>query len=341
MQKTLEYPFIVNKNAIALYEQKLKNYFNAKYCVAVSSGTAAVIVALKAIEISTKSDVIIPPTAPLCTAFPVLSTGSRLIFADIQEDNLGFDIDSLSKIISSRTGAIIEVPMWGYPTKVDNLQNFAKANKIPLIFDLAQCSGSKFHGKSLSEYCNIACFSTQKNKMFSTGEGGFILTDDEEYYKKSLIYSRIGELNGKDFGLNFKLSPILAEIGINAFHHLDDSLLLRKNNRDKIITGLTHTNIVELEIPQHSCPNYHRLILRTKNGNTKLASHLAAYGIPTDMEKYNIKPLYNYDILTSYKVYCPNAEKFLETAITIEVHQEYSKSDIQFIIDVLNKFPYN
>jgi dTDP-4-amino-4,6-dideoxygalactose transaminase len=324
-------------NPVESYEAALKKRFKAEYCISLSSGTAALIVALHALGVGRNKTVALPPTAPLCTAYPILYAGSTISFVDIQDSNLGLNLRMLEEEIR-KLDAIVEVPMWGYPFDAVATRELADFYKLPLIFDLAHCAGTTFIDMPLSKYCDIACFSTQKNKIFSTGEGGFILTDNEEYYRRAKLFSRMGELNGADFGVNFKLSPLLAKIGKQSLSKLDKSLVLRKANRDAIINQLSNSNLGEYGLLNRGVPSYQRLLLQTLDQRTGLSEHLQNAGFETDKVKYNIKPLYAYPILKKFHKHCPNTETFLSTFATISVHQEISNDEFERLLRTLNSF---
>lgn len=323
---------------IGQYETLLKNYFGAKYCLALSSGTASIMVALKAIGINAGDKVILPPTAPLCTAYPIISTGAIPVFCDVRLNNFGLNLDKMSKNVPVKTKAIIEVPMWGYVTPADEMRSYSNAAKIPLICDLAHCAGATLDNKSLSSFCDIACYSTQKNKIFSTGEGGFLLTDNEEYYYRALLYSRMGELNGIDFGVNYKLSHFQALAGIEAMNNIHNNLSLRKKNSDFITSSIRNSNVAELDVIENSNPSYQKLVIKTRDFSPFLAKYMVSNGVSSDMEKYKIKPLYDYPILSRYKMKCINAERLLKSATTISVNLEYPSKELEYIIDVINNF---
>jgi perosamine synthetase len=321
------------------YERKLKTYFGAAYCLAVSSGTAALIAAMKVLEIKSPEEVITSPAAPLCTAYPILASGATLVFSDIRHDNFSLDPAGLAEKVTERTKAIVDVPMWGYPTPAEEMQKWAGERGIPLVFDLAHCTGTMRNGKSLSAYCDIACYSTQKNKIFSTGEGGFLLTDHEAYYEQALLYTRMGNLNGHDFGLNYKLSHLQAEAGISGIDKVECNLSLRRNNSRKITEGISHRNIALLPVLPGSLPSYQRLVLYTKDGRKGLAQYMEDKGIPSDIGKYAIKPLYDYPILEEYRAFCPNTERILSSMTTVAVHIGYTEEEMAYIIDTINSFP--
>lgn len=327
------------KSTIRVYEEQLKTYFNSKYCLAVSSGTAAVILAIRSIKLNGGDEIIMPPTAPLCSAYPVLFCQNTPVFADIQKNNLGLDIQSVSEKYTKKTKAIMEVPMWGYPIKADKIREYAKSKSLSLIFDLAHCTGTTFFNKPLSYYCDVACFSTQKNKIFSTGEGGFILTDNKDIYERALNYARMGNLDGVNFGINFKLSPVLAKLGSLSFSKINENLKDRLQTRNFILNRINNSYVKEMEIVENGTPSYQRLILiSTANKNESFSSYMHRNGIQTDMSKYNIKPLYNYDILKKFRADCGNAEEFIRTAITIEVHRDYNESELTRIVQVINSY---
>lgn len=322
------------------YENALKKYFNAAYCVSLTSGTAAIIVALQAVGIQPGDEVITSAAAPLCTAFPILSTGAELVFSDCSRTHFGLDIAGLYQSLTRKTKAIVEVPMWGYGIPAEAIELWADEREIPLIFDLAHCAGTRYNGVPLSHFCDIACFSTQKNKMFSTGEGGFLLTDNEAYYQRALSYSRMGNLNGIDFGVNYRLSPYLAEKGISALAQLPESLNLRAQQSHKITALIEHPAVRELEVVPGSVPSYQRLLLQSDQGGAALANYLVKEGIPSDMTKYNIRPLYDYPVLKKYRADCPNTERLLETTTTIPVHQRYTPEQLAQMATIINNYPY-
>lgn len=166
------------------YEKKLASFFKCKYAVAVSSGTSAIHCALYASNVKEGDEVIVPATAPMMTALPILELKANPIFVDTNLNNFGYDIQDLRKKVTDRTKAIICVPMWGYPFEYDEIKEISKEKNIVLIEDAAQAHGSIINNKFVGTCSDIGCFSTHDKKLLSTGEGGFILTDIKEYHEK-------------------------------------------------------------------------------------------------------------------------------------------------------------
>ncbi len=319
------------------YELKLANFFNSKFAVATSSGTSAIQTALFAAGANQGDDVIISSTCPVMSVFPIIQAGANIIFCDTAEDNFGLSIDDLEKTITSRTKAVIEVPMWGYPTNVEALKNFLKSKNIPLILDLAQAHGTKLKDHYLSYYGDISCFSTHDRKILATGEGGFILTNNENYYNKAKSFIAFGNMNTIDYGLNFKLGALQAALGLNRIDYIPEQLKIRKSNAEHIRDGLKHSQISELTITENGEPNYYALLLKLNLDNPrKFIDYLSIKGIPSDIIRYNCKPLYNYSILEKFKRICPNSEKLLQSITTIPVHPGLNENEIDYIISTIN-----
>ena len=118
---------------VTKYENRLADYFDVKHAIALSSGTAAIHCAINSLRIERGDEIIMHPAAPLMTAYPLLLQGVKIIFCDINARNFTFDYCQLESIITTKTKAIITVPMWGYPIEMDNLLKLAQLNKIVVI----------------------------------------------------------------------------------------------------------------------------------------------------------------------------------------------------------------
>jgi dTDP-4-amino-4,6-dideoxygalactose transaminase len=137
------------------------------------------------------------------------------------------------RVVTPKTRAVIDVPRWGYPTPVDRLRDATRSLGVSLVLDLAHSHGAKLDGRDLSAYGDFSCYSTHERKIISTGEGGFILTHDEGLASIVRSYIKFGNLNGRDFGLNFKLSGVQAALGKSRLAHLDDLLARRRTAAQK------------------------------------------------------------------------------------------------------------
>jgi len=188
------------------YEAALAARFGAAHAIAVNSGSSALHAVLHVLGARPGTEVMIPATAPLPTAFPILTTGAELVIVDVAEGTLGLDPEDVARKLTARTVAALSLPLWGYPAAVTPaIQVLAEAG-IPVVEDAAQAHGTRIGGRYAGTLGNAGCFSTHDRKLLSTGEGGFILTSDDTLAEKAENYTRLGHLTGSQHGVNYKLA---------------------------------------------------------------------------------------------------------------------------------------
>lgn len=325
------------------YELALQVFFKAKIAIAVSSGAAAISTALFAAGVGAGDEVILAPTPPLCTVFPVLAERAIPVFADTAPDHWGADPVSVAKMLTPKTKAIIDTLMWGYPAPVDEMYDFAKANRIPYILDLAHAHGTTLHGESIADFCDLACYSTHDRKPLSTGEGGFVLVADETVADAARAYTRFGNLDGETFGQNYKLNGVAAALGRSRLKYLAAKIETRRENAARLLAAIRHPNVRESDVIPGGQPNYYAVLLRLDFGlpaqNRAFIDYLSAAGIPSDITRYGCRPLYESPTLAAFCRPCPNAEALLSSTTTLPVHPDVTADDIDYMAEVINAYP--
>lgn len=331
-------PISGGSEVIAEYEAALAKRFGAAHAIAVSSGGAALIAALYAAGVRPGDEVVLPPTCPLCTVYPIMFLGATPVFCDTYADNFGLDTEDLARVVTPRTRAVIDVPMWGYPTPVDRLRDAARALKVSVVLDLAHAHGAELGGRDLSSYGDISCYSTHERKIISTGEGGFILTEDPRLADVVRSYIKFGNLNGRDFGLNFKLSGVQAALGRARLGHLDTLLAQRRERAQRIAAGIKREGVQEIPILEGGKPSYYFMLLRLSlPDNRAFMTRLDELGIPSDIVRYGCKALYRFPALEAYARRCEKAEALLASVTTLPVHPGVTDAQIDHVIDAVNR----
>ncbi|XVO81696.1 DegT/DnrJ/EryC1/StrS family aminotransferase [Pseudomonas chlororaphis] len=339
LQNTLERPLSGTSDVVGEYEAKLAAWFEARHAIAVSSGGAALSVAIYAADVGPGDDVLLTPSCPLCTIYPIMAAGANPIFVDTRRHGFGADPESIKARITPRTRAIIDIPMWGYPTEVDELQGLTRELGIKLILDLAHSHGSTLNGRPLSAYGDLSCFSTHERKPLATGEGGFILTDDDQLAQRCRDYSRFGNLNGKDFGLNYKLAALPAALGANRLDSLAAQIEQRRANASYFLQQLDHSKVREKVIIEGGRTNYYFLNLELHFAdNRAFIDYLDEAGIPSDIKRYGCKALYEFPALAQYRNDCPNAEALLASMTTIPVHPDITRAELDYMAERINQY---
>lgn len=196
--KVLKSDYLTTGPAVAAFEKKVADYVGAKYAVAVSNGTAALHVACLAAGIGEGDEVITTPITFAASANCVLYCGGTPVFADIDPDTYNISPEELEKKITSRTKAIIPVHYTGQPCDMDAILEIAQKHNLLVVEDGAHALGAAYKGKKIGSIADMTCFSFHPVKPVTTGEGGMIVTDNEELYRRLVLYRSHGITRDKD-----------------------------------------------------------------------------------------------------------------------------------------------
>ena len=196
--KVLKSDYLTTGPAVAAFEKKVADYVGAKYAVAVSIGTAALHVACLAAGIGEGDEVITTPITFAASANCVLYCGGTPVFADIDPDTYNISPEELEKKITSRTKAIIPVHYTGQPCDMDAILEIAHKHNLLVVEDGAHALGAVYKGKKIGSIADMTCFSFHPVKPVTTGEGGMIVTDNEELYRRLVLYRSHGITRDKD-----------------------------------------------------------------------------------------------------------------------------------------------
>ncbi len=287
---------------VKIFEKKISSFVKSKYAIAVNSGTAALQASLHALDIKQGDEVIIPSFTFVATANAVVSVGAKPVFADIIKENYTMDPNDLQKKITKKTRAIILVHLYGNISYVEQIYEISRKYNIPVIEDSAQSLGSTYKGRYAGTFFDMGCFSMYPTKVMTSGEGGFVVTDNKILRDKLLMIRNHGMTYGNDtkvFGLNLRLPEINAAIATVQIKKLPDFLKTRKKNA-KILSELLSNSEVMLPCPRKDeNVNWYLYTVATKkrdvilkNLNTKKIESVAYYDVPihkTPFYKSNTK----------------------------------------------------
>lgn len=219
-------------------EAELEKSFQTKHVQLVSSGTAAVSVALASAGIGAGDEVIMPTFTFVASFEAIMMLGAIPILVDI-DDTLGLDPKAVEKAITSKTKAIMVVQMCGSMANMDALVTIAKKHNILLVEDACQAIGGTYQGKPLGSIGDLGCFSFDFVKTITCGEGGAVITNNEKYYSNADHYSdhghdHIGNDRGAEshpfLGYNFRISELHAAVGLAQVKRLPEFLDIQKRN---------------------------------------------------------------------------------------------------------------
>ncbi len=205
---------------INLFENSLKKLINKNYCSLVSNGTAALEIAIKALNLKKGDEIIMPNFTIISNLLAVIKQNLKPVLIDCDLNSWNMKIDEVEKSITKKTKAVIAVHIYGYPLNTKKLSEICKKNKIFLIEDAAEMIGHKIKGQPCGFYGHISTFSFYANKHITTGEGGAILTNSLQLFNKinslrNLCFGKINRYNHSDIGWNYRFTNIQAALGLN------------------------------------------------------------------------------------------------------------------------------
>jgi len=220
------------------FERKIAELCDVKNAIAVCNGTIALYVGLKALGIGNGDEVIVPDLTFIASANSVVMAGATPVFVDVDAKTFNIDPNRIEEAITERTKAIMPVHIYGQPADMDRICEIAKRHNLFIIEDAAQGIGVKFNGKPVGGFGDVGCISFYADKTITTGEGGMVLTNDDEIAKKCLILkhqgrTRRGVYFHEHIGYNFRLTDLQSAIGLAQLSKLP-TIIERKKKNEKI-----------------------------------------------------------------------------------------------------------
>lgn len=331
------------------FEKEFADYIGCKYVIGLNSGTAALDLSLKLLNINHGDEVIVPTVTFVSTAHVVAYNLATPIFADV-DDDLQICIEDVKRKITPRTKAIIPVHYSGRPVDIDKLKKVA--GNIPMIEDAAHAAGSEYKGRKCGSLADIGCFSFHAVKNLSMGDGGAITTNDKSLYERAKRLRWLGvdrgtwdrsdidksywwEYSVDEIGLKCHMNDISAAIGLVQLEKLDDMNAKRKHIAERYTKGL-------LDLPEVSTPmmdtdqsksSWHIYCVKCQHRN-ELSGHLEDKGITTGV---HYKPIHLYKCYGNTPI-LPKAEQYFKEILSLPIHPGLTDNDVGMVIDAINSF---
>lgn len=344
---------------IAELEKKLCDITGAKYAVVCSNGTAGLHMAALAAGIGAGDEVITTPITFAASANCALYCGARPVFADINPETYNIDPASVEKCITDKTRAVVAVDYTGQSVDLEPLLKLCREKNLVLIEDGAHVIGTTYQGKKNGSIADMTMFSFHPVKTVTAGEGGAILTNSEEYYRKLLLYRAHGITRDETLmehsadgpwyyeqlvlGYNYRMTDMQAALLISQLDKLDlfsrrrKEIVARYNEAFAKLPGI----VIQKEIPE-SDTTRHLYILRIKPEAFSIDRRQFFDALEAENVCCNVHyiPTYYfpyYEKLGYRKGLCPNAEKLYEEIITLPLYYAMTDEDVESVIKAVEK----
>lgn len=350
--RVLQKGWFILGEEVRQFEKGLASYVGTKYAVGVASGTDALTLAVKTLELGGKDGVIVPANV-YPTAFGIALSGVKLELADVDPDTLNISVETLKRAVKPDTRAIVVVHLYGNPADVSSIQKFCKKRGLYLIEDCAQAVGAKYKGEKVGTFGDISCFSFYPTKNLAAyGDGGAILTNDKEYARKAKMLRMYGEeerYESKILGHNSRLDELQAAILRVKLKHLEEW-----NKKRRVLAQIYKNALKDLPpldgVASSAGPI--KIIEETRDGKSvyhlfvvqipereKLKAYLEQNGIGTGVH-YPI-PIHltpTFSGLGFKRGDFPVAEKASREVLSLPIYPSMTKQDVEFIAGRIREY---
>ncbi len=354
------------------FETAFAAFYGARRAVASTSGTAAIHVALGALNPEPGDEIITAPITDLGTIIPILAQNCIPVFADVDLETFNLDPADLERRITPRTRAVIPVHLGGNPCDMVAILAVARRHGLTVIEDCSQCYCATYRGKWTGQMAEFGCFSLQQSKHITAGDGGITITNDDALGELALkfgakgrpIYTADGARHYHSFGFNYNMTELQAAVALAQLRRLPGVTEARTRHGERLTARIGGLPGIYPQRVLEGCRSvYWFYALRLVEGEVGMAPRrfaecLRAEGIPCGVH-YIGKPIFLYDSLRPKQVYgtshypwslqdparavryeegeCPNAERALNEMVTIPLDERYTDDDVDDIGDAVEK----
>jgi len=348
------------------FEKAFAKYQDAKYGIAVANGTVSIELALKALGIGYGDEVVVPAYTFIATASAVTEVGAVPVFADVDPETGDIDPADVEKRITDRTKAIIAVHFGGYPADMDRLKEIAKKRDLKLVEDAAHAHGTEWRGHKVGAIGDIGSFSFQQSKPLTAGEGGIVVTNDDELADRAMLIHNIGRVIGRPgyihytLSSDYRLSEIQAALLLSRLKKLPGEVEKKDENAKYLSSHLSKTGVVRPTRDDERITRrgyYYYVLLYNKEGLAGVPKDifieaLRAEGVPAELSygpplykqpafrKENLKGIFppNARVPDYESLHLEGAEKFADTEFVLP-HQLLlgTREDMDLIVAAVEK----
>jgi UDP-4-amino-4,6-dideoxy-N-acetyl-beta-L-altrosamine transaminase len=360
--KTLKSDFLTQGPAVSAFEQKICEYTGAKYCIAVSNGTAALHLAVLVLNISQGSEGITTPNTFVASANCMLYNQILPRFADIDSKTYNIDPTKISTLINKNTKLLVPVHFAGQVADMPSISKIAKENELFVIEDAAHAIGSQYADGTYvgnCKYSDLTTFSFHPVKTITTGEGGAITTNSKELYERLLMLRSHGITKEKnklsmnpgpwyyemqELGFNYRLTDLQAALGASQMSRLDEF----KARRREIVAYYNESfkGISWLTVPFEaeglsSC--FHLYVLRIDfqaigKSRANVIKQLFSKGIGTQVHYIPVNQFPYYAKM--YIGALPVVQSYYRSCLSIPLYSSLSNSEVQYVVDNIRELYY-
>jgi dTDP-4-amino-4,6-dideoxygalactose transaminase len=346
IQRVVDSQFFINGPEVTELEKQIAEYCGAKHCIAVSSGTDALIVALMALDIQPGDEVITTPYTFFATAGSIVRLGAKPVFVDIDPATFNIDPNRIEGQITARTRAIIPVHLFGQCAEMDPILEIAQRRGLAVIEDAAQAIGSEYRGRRAGSMGDLACFSFFPSKNLGAfGDGGAVVSNDDALAEKVLLLRNHGakpKYFHKIVGGNFRLDTIQAAVLQVKLRYLDQWSAKRQQHAAYYDAAIARDARLRSTITPPAVVRsrhiFNQYVIRLEN-REQLRDHLKHNQVGTEI--YYPVPMHVQECFENLGYRAgdfPESERAANTSLALPIFPELTGAQKQQVVDALTSF---
>ncbi|HBB31372.1 MAG TPA: aminotransferase DegT [Cyanobacteria bacterium UBA8803] len=324
------------------FEEGFADYCGTKYALTTANGTTGIHLALASYGITAGDEVIIPDLTFIATASAVIYTGAKAVLVDIEEDTLCIDPLQVEKAITEKTKAIIAVHLYGHPANMIAINELARKYNLIVVEDAAEAHGAAIKEQKVGSLANCGIFSFYGNKIITSGEGGMITTNDEDFYQRAKYLRDHAMSSSKrywhnEFGYNYRMTNMQAALGLAQLERIDELVDRKREIFSQYQKNLSDFPGLKLNFTAEWAWNVYWMICLEVEGYTEtqrnnLMQALKRQGIDTRPYFY---PLSDMPMYEAQAIPTPITHKVYQRGINLPSYFDLTNQDIDYICSSL------
>jgi perosamine synthetase len=331
------------------FEKKFAEYCGCKYGISTTNGTTALHLALASLNLQKGDEVILPAFTMIASAFSIAYCGAKPVLVDAEPDTWNMDVKQIEKKITSKTKAIMPVHIYGHPVDMDPILELAEKYGLSVVEDAAEVHGAEYKGRKTGGIGDVGCFSFYANKIITCGEGGMVVTNNEEIAKHSSSLKDLSFTGKKriylhsEVGFNYRMTNLQAAIGVAQLERINDFVAMRRNNAHLYNEFLAGVPGITLPVEKPWAKNVYWMyciLVQPEFGLTRdqLMEELEKQGIDTRsfFIPMNKQPVFNKMQLFTNESY-PIAEDLSKKGLYLPSSSGLTPKEITYICETIAK----
>lgn len=356
IEKVFKQRWLTNGPILKKFEEKFQKFIETKYSLGVTSGTHALHLAVRSLELKSTDEVIVPTLTFAATANAVLYCGAKPILTDIDYESMNISSKEIEKRITKKTKAIIVVHYGGQPCDMDQIIQLSKKHNLKIIEDCAHALGSTYKSKKCGSIGDLGCFSFFPTKIITTGEGGMISTNNQKFSEKIKLLKSQGmsvsanERETKaqwkydivELGYNYRLDEFRSALGLSQFNRVNIINQLRIKIAKKYDAYLEKVNGIIIPKKYDDRKNiYHLYTIKiTKEfpiNRDELFQKLFSKGVGASVQYYPLHLMTYYRKKLKIKSNCfPNANKLKDQIISLPIFPTMTINELNYVTSIIS-----